>query len=328
MKEVIILISERTDAVSISGTQMVLKVVNQFYEEETRSPFFNVRLVGLSKAVKIEGESMVFNMDILLKNAGRTDLIIIPAINGHIAKGNMRDAIKAQKDFIPWINEQYKNGAEVASLCTGSFLLAATGLMKGKMCSTHWGFANEFREIFPDVILTDDKVITDQNGLYSSGGSTASWNLLLYLVEKYISREMAITASKYFLLDIDKSSQLPFTIFIGQRAHDDNVVLAAQKYIEEHAHDKLSIEEVANKFNLERRTFERRFKKATSNTATEYAQRVKVEGAKKLLEAGRKTVNEVMYDVGYNDTKAFRDVFKRYVGMSPVDYRERYQKYF
>lgn len=328
MKEVMIIVSEQTDAVSLTGTRMILKVVNQFYEEETHSPFFNVKLVGLSKDVKIKSESMVFNTDILLKDAGLTNLIIIPAIDSHAVNGNMREGIEAQKDFIPWIIEQYKNGAEVASLCTGSFLLAATGLMKGKICSTHWGFANSFREMFPDVILADDKVIADQNGLYSSGGSNTFWNLLLYLVEKYTSREMAIKIAKYFLLDIEKRSQLPFIIFMGQREHDDKVVLAAQEYIEEHAHDKLSIEDVAKKFNMERRTFERRFKKATSNTATEYAQRVKVEGAKKHLEGGRKTINEVMYDVGYTDTKAFRDVFKRYVGMSPVDYREKYQKFY
>lgn len=319
MKAIYIPVSEQTDALSVTGTQTILKVINEFYEAETHCPFFTVELVGQSKQIQFAGQSMLFNTDLLLKNAGQGDLIIIPALGR-----NIKASINAQKDFIPWIDEQYKNGAEVASLCTGSFLLAATGLMAGKPCSTHWSYANEFRSMYPDVDLVDDKVITDQKGLYSSGGSITSWNLILYLTEKYISRQMAVTIAKYFLLHIEQTSQLPFTIFSGQREHGDAVVLAAQQYIEEHAKEKLSIDEVADNFNIGRRTFERRFKKATANTATEYMQRVKVERAKKQLETGRKTVNEVMYEVGYSDTKAFRDVFKRFAGMSPVDYREKY----
>jgi transcriptional regulator GlxA family with amidase domain len=319
MKVLYIPVSDQTDALSVTGTQTILKVINEFYAAEMHCPFFTVQLVGLTRQIQFKDQSMLLNTDVLLKNTGQGDLIIIPALGR-----NIKASIKAQKDFIPWIDEQYKNGAEVASLCTGSFLLAATGLMAGKPCSTHWSYANEFRTMYPEVDLVDEKVITDQKGLYSSGGSITSWNLILYLTEKYISRAMAVTIAKYFLLHIEQTSQLPFAIFSGQREHGDAVVLSAQQYIEDHAKDKLSIDEVADNFNIGRRTFERRFKKATANTATEYMQRVKVERAKKQLETGRKTVNEVMYEVGYSDTKAFRDVFKRYAGMSPVDYREKF----
>ena len=224
------------------------------------------------------------------------------------------------------IVEQYKNGAEVASLCIGAFLLASTGLLNGKSCSTHWLFTNEFRNMFPEVKLVDDKVITDQNGLYSSGGATSYWSLLLYLVEKYTNRDMAIMASKFFLLDIDKNSQAPFIMFKGQKDHEDHEIVEVQEYIEKNYKRRITVEELSDKFRIARRTFERRFKKATSNTLIEYIQRVKIEAAKKQLESGRKTVNEVMYDVGYTDTKAFRDVFKKLSGMSPVDYRNKYNK--
>ncbi len=167
-------------------------------------------------------------------------------------------------------------------------------------------------------------VITDENGLYTRGGATTFWNLLLYLVEKYVGREMAIIAAKYFLLDIDRTSQLPFSVFKGQRSHGDKVILEAQDYIEKHFHEKFSIEELAARFGLGRRTLERRFKKATANKVFEYIQRVKVEHAKKQLEGGRKTVQEVMYEVGYNDAKAFRDVFRNYSGITPAEYKEKY----
>jgi transcriptional regulator GlxA family with amidase domain len=196
--------------------------------------------------------------------------------------------------------------------------------MKGKQCSTHWLYANEFRQLYPDVKLAGDKVVTDQNGLYSSGGATSLWNLLLDLVEKYAGREIAILASKFFLLDIGRSSQSPFIMFRGQKDHNDDTIKKAQEYIEQNYNDMLTVDRFSDLFGVGRRTFERRFKKATNNTIVEYTQRVRIEASKKELEAGRKTVSEVMFDVGYTDTKAFRDVFKKITGMSPVDYRNKH----
>ncbi|MFN4150886.1 MAG: GlxA family transcriptional regulator, partial [Candidatus Sericytochromatia bacterium] len=309
MKTVSILVLETAVTTSIMDAQYMFSAVNGFFSSSGKEPYFDVKLVGLTKEVKLNNGLVTIHPDLLIKDIKKTDLIIIPAIGQDI-----NEALKKNQDFIPWIINQHKNGSEVASLCIGAFLLASTGLLKDKYCSTHWLFANEFRSRFPDVKLTDDKVITEQNGLYSSGGATSYWNLLLYLVEKYTSREMAIIASKYFLLDIEKNTQLPFSMFKGQKEHGDELILAVQEFVEEHFQDKLTVDEIANRFGLGRRTFERRFKKVTSNTIIEYIQRIKIEIAKKQLENGRKTVNEVMYYVGYNDTKAFREVFKKITG--------------
>jgi transcriptional regulator GlxA family with amidase domain len=319
MKNVTILVLETAIPACIVDPRYMFTAINDFFKIAELQPAFSVKLVGLTKEVKLHDGLISIHTDAVLKDVKKTDLIIIPAISG-----NIQDAIKKNNAYLPWIIEQYKNGAEVASLCIGSFLLASTGLLKGKTCSTHWLFANEFRTMFPDVILTDDKVITEQNGIYSSGGATSYWNLLLYLVEKYTNREMAIMASKFFLLQMDRNSQSEFVMFKGQKDHEDIAVLKAQEFIENHFQAKITVEELADKFGVGRRTFERRFKKATANTVIEYMQRVKIEAAKKQLESGRKTVNEVMYDVGYTDVKAFRDVFKKVAGMSPVDYRNKY----
>ena len=319
MKKVSILVPETAVPAAIVDPRYMFTAVNEFYKSAGHQPFFDVKLVGLTKEIKLNDGRISIHPDELLKNVKQTDLIIIPALSG-----NMSQALKINKEYLPWLVDQYKKGAEIASLCIGAFLLASTGLLKGKSCSTHWLFANEFRTLFPDVTLTDDKIITDQGGLYSSGGANSYWNLLLYLVEKYTTREMAIVASKFFLIDIDRQSQSPFVIFKGQKEHNDPEILKAQEYIEQHYHNKLTVDELSGKFSIGRRTFERRFKKATTNTVVTYIQRVKIEAAKKQLETGRKTVNEVMYDVGYTDTKAFRDVFTKITGMSPVDYRGRY----
>jgi transcriptional regulator GlxA family with amidase domain len=187
-------------------------------------------------------------------------------------------------------------------------------------------YANEFKAFFPGVKMNSDEVITDHDGIYTSGGSTLYWNLLLHLIEKYTDKETAIWAAKYFALDTSRNSQASFSIFNGQKEHLDSEVLTTQEYIEANYKEKLSVEELATLVCLGRRTFERKFRAATGNTVIEYVQRVKIEAAKKNLEAGRKNVSEVMFDVGYANINAFRKVFRKYTGMSPQQYRERYTR--
>ncbi len=251
----------------------------------------------------------------------KTDLILIPAMSW-----DFDEVVKANEDIFPWIIKQYKNGAEVASMCTGGFLLAATGLLKDRQCSTHWLAANTFRKMFPDVKLMVEKVITDEYGIYTNGGAFSFMHLLLYLVEKYCGREIAIYCAKFCEIDIDRTSQSAFTMFSGLKDHQDEEIKQVQLFIEANTDKKISVNELADKFGIGRRNFDRRFLKATYHTPGEYVQRVKIEAAKKNLELSRRTVNEVMYDVGYSDPKAFRDIFKKCTGLSPLEYRNKYNK--
>ncbi len=284
-----------------------------------KPPAFKLQLVGLSHEIVQRNGLYTIVPDCLTGDVKQTDLIIIPAMHG-----DMHKAMELNKDFIPWIIQHHQAGAEVASFCIGSFFLAATGLLKGKKCATHWIAANDFRAMFPDVDLVDDKIMTEDDGLYTSGGAYCFLNLIAYLIEKYAGRDMAILIAKAFMIDIDRSSQSPFIIFSGQKAHDDEPIRKAQELIEAKFQDKMTVDELAAQLCIGRRNLERRFKKATANTVVEYMQRVKVEAAKKKLESGRKNINEVMYDVGYSDTKAFRNVFKRITGLSPIEYRNKY----
>jgi transcriptional regulator GlxA family with amidase domain len=211
-------------------------------------------------------------------------------------------------------------------VCTGAFLLAASGLLDGKSCSTHWAFADRFRAMFPKIDLQPDRLITDENGLYTNGGAYSFLNLMLYLVEKYFDRQTAIFCSKVFQIEMDRESQSEFIIFQGQKTHGDELIREAQQYIESNLQEKISIEHLSSSFALGRRNFDRRFIKATGNTPLEYTQRVRMEAAKKALETSRKQINEVMYEVGYSDVKAFREVFRKITGMSPLEYRTRYNK--
>lgn len=306
---------------NIDGTHQIFSEANKFAATMGRPPVFNVQLVGLSKEIVQRNGLYSITPDCLINDVKKTDLIIVPAMHG-----NLQAAIEENKEFIPWIIDQYKAGAELVSFCIGSFFLAATGLLKGKRCATHWIAANEFRAMFPDVNLVDDKIMTEEDGIYTSGGAYAFINLVAYLIEKYAGREMAILISKAFMIDIDRNSQSPFMIFAGQKMHEDEAVKKAQEIIEKNFQDRITVDELAAQVCIGRRNLERRFKKATANTVIEYIQRVKIEAAKKNLESGRKNINEVMYEVGYADTKAFRTTFKKITGLSPIEYRNKYNR--
>lgn len=306
---------------NIDGSHQILNEVNNFLAANGKEPLFKVQLVGLSQEATQRNGMYRIQADCIIRDVQKTDLIIIPAMHGDLQK-----AIELNKEFMPWIVEQYKAGAEIAAYCIGTFFLAATGLLKGKQAATHWVAANEFREMFPDVNLVDDKIMTEEDGLYTSGGAYSFLNLLLYLVEKYAGRQMAILISKAFMIDIDKVSQSPFIMFKGQKSHADEPIKNAQEFIETNFQERITVDQLAQMFALGRRNMERRFKKATSNTVIEYIQRVKIEAAKKQLEDGQKNINEVMYEVGYSDAKAFRTTFKKITGLSPVRYKNKYNK--
>lgn len=322
MKHISILVPRGAAALGcIEGPFILFNKANEFLTAMGKEPLFTVQLVGLTKDPQVYDRFFSVTPDVAINAVSKTDLVIIPAVNGE-----MTSVIEMNKDFLPWITHQYKNGSEVASLCVGSFILASTGLLQGKKCSTHWGAANEFRKLFPDVQLVSEKIITDENGIYSSGGANSFWNLLLHLLEKYTNRELAILFSKYYEIEIDRHSQSPFIMFKGQSEHHDETIRKTQEFIENNFHEKITIDQLASMFALGRRNLERRFKKATSNSVIEYMQRVKIEAAKKRLESSRENVNEVMYKVGYSDTKAFRTTFRKITGLSPVQYRAKYNR--
>lgn len=321
MKKISILVPENAVLAAITDPRYMFTAVNQFLQASGRMPLFDVQLVGMTRDVQLNEGAFSVHTQFLLDEVSHTDLVIVPALSGDFSEG-----IAQNEPIRQWIIGQRAHGAEVASLCVGAFLLAATGLLDGKRCSTHWLFAPQFRAMFPAVELVDGAIITEDQGMYSSGGATSYWNLLLYLVEKYTDRDTAILAAKFFAIDIDRDSQSAFMMFKGQKEHDDAAIRAAQEFIETHFTEKITIETLADRFAVGRRSFERRFKKATNNTVIEYIQRVKMEAAKRSFESSRKNINEVMFDVGYTDAKTFRDVFKRWTGLTPAEYRNKYNK--
>ncbi len=322
MKKLIILVPEGDNNLSsITGAYEIFNKANEYWLKNHHEKIFQIKLAGISESVDFNNGLFVVKPHLNISDITKADLIIIPSLNH-----NYNLALKGNESLIPWLKHQYKNGSEIATICSGAFMLAATGLVDGKNCSTHWSVSEAFKLLFPNVHLKTDSIVTDENGIYTNGGAYSFLNLIIYLIEKYFDRQTAIYCCKVFQIEIDRNTQSEFVIFTGQKHHDDEIIRKAQAYIEEHIDEKISIEKLASQLNIGRRNFDRRFVKATGNTPIEYAQRVKVEVAKKAFETNRKNINEVMYEVGYNDLKAFREVFRKVTGLPPQEYRNKYNK--
>jgi len=321
MKQVIIVVPEgNVDLSSITSTFQILQWANEHWQKTGHRPMMDIRLAGVEKELKLSAGFFSIH-PASLDEIEKADLLIIPSLSQ-----DYEAAIRKNKELMTWITEQYKDGAEIASVCTGTFLLAATGLLDGKSCSTHWDAADILQRRFPKIQVHTEILTIAGRGIYTNGGGFSFLNMTLFLVEKYFDRQTAILCSKMFQIDIDRTSQSPFAIFQAQKDHGDEMVSQAQAYIEKNLGEKISFEELASRLATSRRNFDRRFTKATGNTPVEYLQRVKVEVAKSALENGRKRIFEVMNDVGYSDDKAYREVFKRITGISPFEYRAKYNK--
>lgn len=308
-------------AACIVGANHMLAEANSYHKAAGNDRAYQIEIVGVDKLADLGSGLLTVRTHTTIRQLSKTDLVLIPAVPESFDK-----TLEGNRLLTEWIVKQYKGGAEVASMCSGAFMLASTGLLDSKKCSTHWRFAEIFKTRFPKVELKTDMLITDEHGIYTNGGGYSFLNLMIFLIEKYFDRQTAIYCSKVFQVEIDRQSQSAFSIFSGQKQHGDDIVRQAQAYIESKLDERISMEELSARFAVGRRNFDRRFIKATGNTPTEYSQRVKIESAKKAFETTRKTIHEVMYEVGYSDLKAFRELFRRLTGMSPLEYRTKYNK--
>jgi transcriptional regulator GlxA family with amidase domain len=321
MKTISLLVYEEAVLSAISGPLDILIGTNRFLQSKDQPAAFRVELVSEKPGNIRLHQPAEFICHKMLTEVSHTDLIIAPAFNGP-----PQEILQKNRALVEWIKIMRHRGSEVASLCYGSYFLGEAGLLDGKNCTSHWLTIGDMQHRYPKAGVLPDVVITDEDGIYTSGGAFSSLNLVLYLVEKFCGRETGIQISKMFSIDMDRVSQAHFSVFTGQHGHNDNDVLKAQNYIEQNYQNPLTVEEVAEISNMSKRNFIRRFKKATQNTPLEYIQRVKIEAAKKALEKGGENISSLIYNVGYNDAKTFRNVFKRFTGLTPRDYRNKYSR--
>lgn len=227
-----------------------------------------------------------------------------------------------------WLLEQHALGAVICSVCTGSFLLADTGLLNGKEASTHWSAVQMIRSHFPEVKLLEDRIFVPADEEYQiiTTGGMSSWvELTLYLIKRYFGYQEAARIAKIFLLGDRSDGQLPFAAMPRPKEHQDAVIEECQVWIAQHYQERTPVTKMIDLSGLTKRTFMRRFAKATGFSPVDYVQNLRIEEAKQLLETTQVPIDEVSAEVGYEDPSYFRKLFKRKAGISPAKYRVKFQ---
>ncbi len=324
MKKVTILAPYNTMATTIFGPMDILNQAGRLWnrvKNTPQTPFFDVTIASADGQSIRSVNNILIQPHCSIDEIEQTDLIIISSAT-YIEK-----ILEQSPALIPWLQHHFDQGAHIASICTGVFLLAETGLLNGKSATLHWGFVDIFRKRYPGIKLDQDQMYLDHGRLYCSAGVSAGMDLSLYLVEKFCSREIAVESAKTMILDLGRKKQTPYDCSLGPKNHGDLLILKAQEWIEQHQTALIDYNWLAREFRMSRRSLERRFKKSVGMTPLGYLQKLRVEHAKQLLEEGTWTFDEITYKVGYEDISFFRKIFIRLTGLRPKEYQQRFTRY-
>lgn len=322
MKQITILGLHNTIATTVSGPMDVFFQAGQLWNHihgMPLTPYFNVEIVSWDGHPVKCLNNLRLSPHRAMDEVDRSDLIIIPSISG------IDRSIAHSGPIIEWLRFHHERGAAVASVCTGAFLLAETGLLDGRTATTHWGFVDQFRKRYPRVRLKPQRLITDEETLFCAGALAAGIDLSIYLVEKYCGHEVAVQCAKALLHDMGRTSQAPYSVFRFQKNHADDAIKASQQWIEANYPREVDLNHLATRHGMSRRTFERRFKRATGDTPLFYLQRTRVEAAKRLLEKGYDSFESICHQLGYENSGHFREVFRKHTGLLPTAYQKHFQ---
>lgn len=313
--EIGIALTKNHRLLSVAALLDVLETANRFYVQDGLDKPFTITLLRLPEHTLPVYEGYTAKT----VSNGIYDLVLVPSFKDEVSTGLIEN-----KGWIKFLQQQHTAGAAVASFCTGAFLLAFAGLLDNRPATTHINAEGVFAKMFPNVALKADAVVTEQDRVYTSGGATNTFHLLMLLLETYCSKQVAVRAAKVFSIDLDRNRQAYFGSFTPADDHGDNLVKQAQDEIRKNFSKANTIEEIITDVPASRRNLVRRFKQVTGITPIEYLQKTRIEAAKQLLEQSRYSILEVMLESGYNDLKTFRSLFKKTVGMTPKMYREKF----
>jgi transcriptional regulator GlxA family with amidase domain len=323
MAIITILAEESCASSAITGLVDALAVANLWHVMlGHRDTLFDCRIVSVDGKPVMANGSIEIKADCSIHEVGNSDMIILP---GFLPPFDFSTA--RIKEIGLWLKERHLKGEIVAAICTGSFILAQSGLLDGRAATTNWQFSGEFRRKYPKVNLKEGEILSEDSGLICTGAASAFLNLCLEIIEKYGSKELACLCSRSLLIDADRKSQAPYMLRDFYKGHADSTILKAQQFMEKKIAGPVCIDEIAGEVSLSPRHFKRRFKQATGDSPLAYLQNLRVEKAKKHLENGIDTVNEIAFMVGYEDVNSFRKVFKKIVGMPPKDYRAKFSAF-
>lgn len=315
---VTLLLADQCSAASATMALEVFTTANLFAGTENRP--FEVAIASLDGADVSTLGGQPLRVDLSITEIAQTDLVVIP---GFIF--TLKEALPAFPDYVPWLRQQHAQGAVVASMCTAAFMLGETGLLDDRRATTHWAFADHFRRLYSKVDLDEKQILCENERLITSGGASAAMDLLLHLIRRFASLELAQKCSRYLLIDNVRSEQSVYVMWTLPKSHGDGEILKVQSWLEKHFDQPLLIDDLAQQFGFGVRNFKRRFKEATGYTPLCYLQTLRLEKAKQLLESTRMSLESITYKVGYEDSNSFRRLFQQRIGLLPAAYRRKFQ---
>lgn len=312
-------------AMPLAGLYEVLTafpVVANFHDGVPSSPPFKVEIVGTAPGTVTAGSGLPITIERAVAEIAHTDVVIVPTMA--VEEGW---AVGRHPELVEWMRRMHAREAVLCSACTGLGLLAETRLLDGLPATTHWAFGQSFREVFPKVELRLDEVLVtagEREEFIMSGGAASWQDLVLYLIGRFVSPVAAQAMAKFELLERHAEGQAPYLPFLPETQHGDRLVFRQQDWLAENFSVASPVAEMIGRSGLSDRAFERRFKRATGLTPIVYVQHVRVEQAKRKLEQSDLPIDQIGWEVGYEDSAAFRRLFKRIARVTPSIYRRKF----
>ena len=326
--EVLIVAVNETAGSALYGMLDVLSAAGNIWQTLVRSNteqnLFKVRIVSPGKKPFTCGNNIPVKPDCSIKDNPKADIIILP----ELWLGPDEDINGRYSELMEWLRQQYKQGTSLYSACSGAIMLAESGLLDGCPATSHWGYQDLFSKQYPKVHFQPEPnlVFADPAGRIVTAGGTTSWHdLAIHIIARHAGTGEALRIAKVYLLKWHGEGQLPYASLTRSAPHADSVVRSCEQWLKDNYKQSNAIPQVVVHASIPERTLKRRFKAATGTTLIEYLQNLRIEEAKRLLEAGQMPVDDISIEVSYEDPSFFRRLFKRLTGLTPSQYRRMFQ---
>lgn len=280
---------------------------------------YEAKMIGLSCGPVLADSGIRIFADYSIDDISKLDMLIIPG-----GAGGKESSLHQQ--LIPWLNTLAQEGCKIVSVCTGSFILAASGLLDGLRATTHWDYGELFNSSFDKIELVSDALYVDNGQFATSAGIASGIDLALKLIEDDYGCDVASDVARYLVVHFRRSGdQAQYSQPLKFQTKTDGNFSSLTGWILNHLDQDLSIEVLADRSDMSVRSFCRKFKQQTGFTPGKYVESLRLDYARQLLTEKNWAVIKVATACGYQNLDVFRRAFERRFSVSPRAYRENFQ---